>query len=204
MLRNRRSVWNVRAMPRWVILCGSSPTMLRALEHDVALDRLVDAGDEVEERRLAGAVRPDHAHDLALVDMQVEAVDARAGPPNAIVTPRSSSSAATRRSPRAARRAARRGGAIIRPIEHRAEQDVARRLRLREHHVLPDERREVQRRDEHARCAPIRGAGSGRSTSDDQRDVGRSAGSTRRGWPGRSPSPRPSRRACCSPRAPSR
>ena len=48
-----------------------------ALEPDVAGVGLVDAGDEVEERRLAGAVRPDHADDLALVDVQVELVDAR-------------------------------------------------------------------------------------------------------------------------------
>ena len=28
MLRNRRSVWNVRAIPRRVIWCGSRPLML--------------------------------------------------------------------------------------------------------------------------------------------------------------------------------
>ena len=37
--------------------------------------RPVDAGDQVEERRLARAVRADHADDLALVDVQVEPVD---------------------------------------------------------------------------------------------------------------------------------
>src|SRR4029079_8403210 len=46
-------------------------------EPDVALGRLVDAGDEVEQRRLARAVRPDHAHDLALVDVEVELRHAR-------------------------------------------------------------------------------------------------------------------------------
>ena len=34
----------------------------------------VDAGDQVEERRLAGAVGADHADDLVLVDVQVELV----------------------------------------------------------------------------------------------------------------------------------
>ena len=34
-----------------------------AVEHDAARGRLVDPGDHVEERRLAGAVRPDQAHD---------------------------------------------------------------------------------------------------------------------------------------------
>ena len=46
-------------------------------EHDVSVGRLVDAGDQVEERRLPGAVRADHADDLALVDVEVEIVDDR-------------------------------------------------------------------------------------------------------------------------------
>src|SRR5262249_42891755 len=46
-----------------------------AVEEDVALVRLVDAGDQVEERRLAGAVRADHAHDLVLVHVEVELRD---------------------------------------------------------------------------------------------------------------------------------
>ena len=45
------------------------------VEHDVAAVGLVDAGDQVEERRLAGAVRADHADDLALVDVQLEIRD---------------------------------------------------------------------------------------------------------------------------------
>jgi hypothetical protein len=40
-------------------------------EDDVADVGPVDAGDEVEEGGLAGAVRPDDADDLALVDVQV-------------------------------------------------------------------------------------------------------------------------------------
>src|SRR6185312_13104091 len=47
-----------------------------ALEPDVARVGLVHAGHEIEERRLARAVRPDHADDLPLVDVQVEPVDA--------------------------------------------------------------------------------------------------------------------------------
>ena len=75
MFRNSRSVWKVRAIPSCVILCGGSPAMLSPLEQDLARVRPVDAGDEVEDRRLAGAVRADHADDLALVDVQVEPVD---------------------------------------------------------------------------------------------------------------------------------
>jgi hypothetical protein len=41
-------------------------------EDDVAVGRLVDSRDEVEERRLAGAVRADDADDLALADVQIE------------------------------------------------------------------------------------------------------------------------------------
>src|SRR5207244_657882 len=39
-----------------------------AVEHDLAGVHLVEAGDEVEERRLAGAVRPDDGVDRALAD----------------------------------------------------------------------------------------------------------------------------------------
>ena len=46
------------------------------LEDDLAAVRRVDAGDQVEERRLAGAVRPDDADDLTFVHDEVEAVDA--------------------------------------------------------------------------------------------------------------------------------
>ncbi len=75
MFRNSRSVWNVRAMPRRRDLCGARPTSDSAVEQDVALVGPVDARDEVEQRGLAGPVRPDHADDLALVDVQVELVD---------------------------------------------------------------------------------------------------------------------------------
>src|SRR6202011_1528881 len=53
-------------------LVGIEPHDALAGEEDVAAGRLVQSGDEVEQRRLAGAVRADHAHDLALVDVQVE------------------------------------------------------------------------------------------------------------------------------------
>ena len=41
-------------------------------EHDLARVRLVDPGDQVEQRRLPCAVRADHADDLALLDVQIE------------------------------------------------------------------------------------------------------------------------------------
>ena len=66
MLRNSRSVWNVRAMPRLRDLVRLEADDAALAEQDLAVVGLVDAGDQVEERRLAGAVRADHADDLAL------------------------------------------------------------------------------------------------------------------------------------------
>jgi hypothetical protein len=51
------------------------PDDVPPVEEDVAAVGRVDPGDEVEERRLPGAVGADHAHDLALVDPEVEPVD---------------------------------------------------------------------------------------------------------------------------------
>src|SRR5205085_1607816 len=45
------------------------------LEPDVAGVGPVDPGHEIEDGRLAGAVRPDQADDLALADLDVETVD---------------------------------------------------------------------------------------------------------------------------------
>src|SRR5207244_3434821 len=53
------------------------PDEALAVEQDLALVRPVDARDEVEERRLPGSVRADHADDLSLVHVQVELVDDR-------------------------------------------------------------------------------------------------------------------------------
>jgi hypothetical protein len=45
-----------------------------AVEHDTAGGRLVDAGEHVEERRLAGAVRADQRDDRASRDREVDVV----------------------------------------------------------------------------------------------------------------------------------
>jgi len=49
-------------------------------EADVAFIGVVDAGDQVEECRLSSPVGPDHADDLALVDMKIEAGDGHETP----------------------------------------------------------------------------------------------------------------------------
>src|SRR6266540_77787 len=46
-----------------------------AVEVDAARGRLVHAGEDVEEGRLAGAVRPDEADDLSARDDEVDVVD---------------------------------------------------------------------------------------------------------------------------------
>ena len=46
-----------------------------AVEGDLALVRLVQPGDQVEERRLARAVRADQADDLALAGVKRDVVD---------------------------------------------------------------------------------------------------------------------------------
>ena len=51
-------------------LVGSGPRDVLALEDDVATARVEQAADRLEGRRLAGAVRPDQGHDLALLDRE--------------------------------------------------------------------------------------------------------------------------------------
>ena len=45
MFRNSRSVWNVRAIPRFVIWCGSRPSRLSPAKRMSPRVRRVDAGD---------------------------------------------------------------------------------------------------------------------------------------------------------------
>jgi hypothetical protein len=47
----------------------------RSVEDDLAAGGLVDARQHVEERRLAGPVRPDEAHDRAARDEEVHVLD---------------------------------------------------------------------------------------------------------------------------------
>ena len=63
--------------------CARLAQEVLAVEDDAAGVRLVEARDDVERRRLAGAVRPDQPGDLALVDRErdvVERDDAAEGP----------------------------------------------------------------------------------------------------------------------------
>ena len=67
--------WNVRA------IAALDDAVRRGLEERLAVEleraavRRVEARDDVERRRLAGAVRPDQAGDLPLLDVERDAVE---------------------------------------------------------------------------------------------------------------------------------
>ena len=194
MFRNSRSVWNVRAIPRRVISCGSRPSRLSPAKRMSPRVRRVDAGDEVEERRLAGAVRADHADDLALVDVQVELVDARE-PAEALrdalqlEQPLGHQTISTRARAEQPLRAR-----VHQHDQDHADQDQPRDARLGGEPRLPDERAEVERRDQqqvaddrpHGRQQRAR-ARRARRTPSCRRRAGSSAAA---------PSARARRRAC--------
>ena len=70
---NRRWFWNVRAMPQRVTRCGGRRADVGVLgEADRAGRRRMDAGQDIEECRLARAVRADDADDLARLDIEVD------------------------------------------------------------------------------------------------------------------------------------
>ena len=69
--------WKVRAMPRSATRCGANPVSSfcsKKIFPEVALGRVVDAGDQVEDRGLARPVGPDDGEDLALLDLEAHAV----------------------------------------------------------------------------------------------------------------------------------
>ena len=72
---NGRTIWNVRAMPRRQIASAGRPWTGFAGEHDRARIRRHCAGDHVEQRRLAGAVRADDGEDRARRHRKADPVD---------------------------------------------------------------------------------------------------------------------------------
>ena len=76
-LSNASSRWNVRAMPSRARLNGVVSVMSRAVEHHPPGGRRLQPGDDVEQRRLAGAVRPDQPGDAALRHLDVGFLAAR-------------------------------------------------------------------------------------------------------------------------------
>ena len=90
MLANRRMFWKVRAMPS-VVICRAACAGRCAARRSVivAARRRVEAGDHVEERRLAGAVRADQADDRALLGIVKSTSLTATRPPKRLVTPAS-------------------------------------------------------------------------------------------------------------------
>ena len=64
------SFWNVRATPQAGDAVGAQAGDVVAVEEDAAGVERLEAGDQVEQRGLAGAVRADDAEDLALVHVE--------------------------------------------------------------------------------------------------------------------------------------
>ena len=62
---NRRMFWNVRAIPSRATRYAGAPVMSAPSKRIVPLDGRRNPGQEVEQRRLAGAVRPDDPVDRA-------------------------------------------------------------------------------------------------------------------------------------------
>ena len=71
---NSRRSWNERAMPRSAALRGSMPASDLPAQLDLAGVRLEVAGDEVEQRGLAGAVRADQRGDDAGRQIEIDVV----------------------------------------------------------------------------------------------------------------------------------
>ena len=63
--------WNVRTTPSRATWCGGELAQRPAVERPRASVGLVEAGQQVEQRRLARAVGPDQAGDAAALDLQV-------------------------------------------------------------------------------------------------------------------------------------
>ena len=61
-------IWNVRTMPSRTRSCGSSAVMSLAVEQDAARGRPQHAGEQIDQRGLAGAVRADQRVARALLD----------------------------------------------------------------------------------------------------------------------------------------
>ena len=67
--------WNVRDSPRRASRCGASPVTSSPPKRDAPARGRVDAGNDVEQRGLAGAVRSDDGEDLARLDCERHARD---------------------------------------------------------------------------------------------------------------------------------
>ena len=116
---NGRTIWKVRPMPRRQIASGASPSIRSPANAIAPVVGREHAGDHVEQRGLAGAVRTDDGEDLAGATSKLTLVDRHAGRGSAC------SRASTASSARHRRRALRRGRSSARePRPHAARPNV--------------------------------------------------------------------------------
>ena len=64
-------------MPSAAISCGGQAMNALALKENLSLFRFVETGQDIEERRLAGAVGADQSQDFPFFDGQVDVVQRR-------------------------------------------------------------------------------------------------------------------------------
>ena len=95
-------------MPRREISFGGSPVMSSPLNRMRPEVGLQHAGQAVEERALAGAVRADDGADLAAPELEIDVVERRQ-PPKRIVSPSVRSTGTGRASPAGGGRGGNRG-----------------------------------------------------------------------------------------------
>ena len=87
--------WNVRTIPRRAIVCGGPPVIGVAVEADVAAVGALETRHDVEQRRLARAVRADERGDRASSDVEGRSVDRVQACRSCLRTPRTSRSGAS-------------------------------------------------------------------------------------------------------------
>ena len=71
---NRRIFWKVRAIPDLLISSGVLAGNVLAVQNDVALGGLIDAGQHVKDRRLARARGADDDAEFTLFDRKADVV----------------------------------------------------------------------------------------------------------------------------------
>src|SRR3954447_5661635 len=169
MFRNRRSVWKVRAIPLVVIVCGAR---LETTSPSNTIDP--ESGRKIPVMRLKTVVLPAPLGPITLTISPSPTCRSRSlttwRPPKAFDTPRSSSSATS--DDLDARRTEDAGRPHVHDHdEKRTQHDQPRRTgNLFDELVLPDERREIKRRDQRDRAPPPADERE-QERRDDQREV---------------------------------
>ena len=139
MPANGRLCWKVRITPRAAISCGGRPRIGSPAKRTSPAVAGNAPAMRLKVVRLAGAVRPDHAEDLAFVRRRSRARRTAVRPPKRLVSSRTSSVAFIGRAKRSQMPIRPRGSSRIASDHQHAEDQRM---------VVPDERREPERQQE--------------------------------------------------------